>query len=213
MIALLFGDRQGDIESTTFANSAPAEDVLTERDAFDHDVYNPHDRNDAESVDEIDAVDDDGTYTPSNQEDEDYIEEDYIDESKEEDLVTAEDNDNNSPHINESEDNSMINSDNNANELPDELVTEEDPEEIINPVTTTRSGRTSKPFDYESNYPGIYKINYAYDYISVKTHITETNVQFQLYCEALDWMEFTQDEVSNIVYKAKQMSLQEGIRM
>ena len=79
---------------------------LTEIDAFEHDVYNPHDSNDTESVDEIDAVDDDDTYAPSNREEEDYIEED---------LVTAEDDDNNSPDINESEDNSMINSDNNAN--------------------------------------------------------------------------------------------------
>jgi len=82
-------------------------------------------------------------------------------------LVTAEDDDNNSPDINGSEDYSIINSDNNVNELPDELVTEEDPEETIDPVTTTRSGRASKPFDYESNYPGIYMINYADNYISV----------------------------------------------
>ena len=66
-------------------------------------------------------------------------------------MVTAKDDDNNSPDINEPEDNSMINSENHANELPDELVKEEDPEETIDPVTTTRSGRTSKPFDYESN--------------------------------------------------------------
>lgn len=185
---LLFGDRQRDIESTIFPNSDLAEDILTERDAFEHDVYNLHDSNDTESVDEIDAVVDDDTYTPSNREEEDYIEEDYIDESKEEDLVTAENNDNNSPDINESEDNSMINSDNNANELPD-VVTAEDPEETIDPVTTTRSGRTSKPFDYESNCPGIYTINYADDYRSVnggKTNVTETNAHFLLYCEALD---------------------------
>jgi len=160
---LLFGDRQGDIESTTFSNSDPAEDILTKRDAFEHDVYNPHDSNDTESVDEIDAVDDDDTYAPSNRGEEDYIEED---------LVTAEDDDNNSPDINESEDNSMINSENHANELPDELVTEEDPEETIDPVTTTCSGRASKPFDCESNYPGIYMINYADNYISVNGRCT-----------------------------------------
>jgi len=108
---LLFGDRQGEIESTTFSKSDPAEDILTERDAFEHDVYNPHDSNNTESVDEIDAVDNDDTYAPINREEEDYVEED---------LVTAEDDDNNSPNINESEDNSMINSDKNANELPDE---------------------------------------------------------------------------------------------
>jgi len=34
----------------------------------------------------------------------------------------------------------MINSDNKVTESPDELVTEEDPEEAIDPVTTTRSG-------------------------------------------------------------------------
>jgi len=91
---LLFGDRQGDIESSTFANSDPGVDTLTERDAFDYDVYNPHGRNDAESVDEIDAVDDD-SYTPSNQEDKDYLEEDYVNVSEEGGLVTSEDNANN----------------------------------------------------------------------------------------------------------------------
>ena len=93
---LLFGDHQGDIEFSTFGNSDPGEDALTESDAFDYDVYNPHGRNDAESVDEIDAVDDD-SYTPSNQEDEDYLEEDYINESTEEGLVTTEDNANDLP--------------------------------------------------------------------------------------------------------------------
>jgi len=64
---LLFGDRQGDIEFTTFSNSDPAEDILTERDAIEHDVYNPHDSNDTESVDEIDAVDDDDTYVENSE--------------------------------------------------------------------------------------------------------------------------------------------------
>ena len=56
-------------------------------------------------VEEHGAVEQSTIWT-SNREEEDYIEED---------LVTAEDDDNNSPDINESEDNSMINSDNNAN--------------------------------------------------------------------------------------------------
>jgi len=51
-------------------------------------------------------------------------------------------------------------------------------------VTTTRSERASKPFDYESNYPGIFMINYTDNYISVnggKYNVTETNAQIQLY--------------------------------
>ena len=46
-----------------------------------------------------------------------------------------------------------------------------------------------------------------------RSDVTETNTQFQLYSEALDWFEFTQDEVTNMMYKAKQMSVQEGIRL
>ena len=78
---LLFGDRQGDIESSTITNLDPGEDTSTESDAFDYDVYNSHGGNDSGPVDEVDVVDDDSC-TPSNQEYDNFYEEDYINESE-----------------------------------------------------------------------------------------------------------------------------------
>ena len=40
----------------------------------------------------------------------------------------------------------------------------------------------------------------------------DTDKEYSHYVEALQWLEFKQDEITRMMYTAKQMSVQEGVR-
>ena len=157
---------------------------------------------------------------------------------------------------NESETNNSVAPENRADEVqpPNEEEGEDsdsadEPEEI----TRTRSGRVSKPYDYENSFPELYSENhlvrtspngkqlrpYYYDddlkqklgkgvfiseafyseNIQMETKITPNRdriecleqEEYQLYTEALQYFEYSQPEIEALVYKAKTMSVKQGI--
>ena len=101
--------------------------------------------------------------------------------------------------------------------------TEEDDEysndEETPTVTITRSGRVSKPFDFVRKYPDIYGESELgitvtkLDSPKYKENIKRLQVdEYQHYVEALEWFDFGHNDISSMVFKAKQMSIQQGIK-
>ena len=77
----------------------------------------------------------------------------------------------------------------------------------------TRSGRISKPYDYEAKFPAIYgESETIITSLEDPTYIEDisplSSEEYQLYKEALVWFDFDFDEIAGMMFKTEQMSIQ-----
>ena len=104
----------------------------------------------------------------------------------------------------------------------EEMDSDSDDEEDKSEEYVTRYGRTIKPpADWTDDFPEVYgSTNFAEDVtvIELDTPDIDVNIsacdeeEYALYVEALEWFEFDQDEITSMVFKAKQMNMQQGIK-
>ena len=78
-------------------------------------------------------------------------------------------------------------------------------EESEEDQVTTRSGRVVRAYDYKEKFPEIYgESNYTIDRL--------TQEEYQLYSEALEWYDYSPEEITALVFKASTMSVKQGIK-
>ena len=80
-------------------------------------------------------------------------------------------------------------------------VDEDDPT-----ITTTRSGRIIKAFDPATEYPG------TANYIEIDKIQKIDKQEYQHYVEAMKWCDAKQSDIEGMMFAAKQMSIQKGIK-
>ena len=107
-------------------------------------------------------------------------------------------------------------------EETDAAGSDSDDDDVKSEEYTTRYGRTIKPpSDWTKDFPEVYgSTNFAEDITVTELETPELDVaisacdaeEYALYVEALEWFEFDQDEISSMVFKAKQMNIQQGIK-
>ena len=102
--------------------------------------------------------------------------------------------------------------------VPDLQATESDEDsDSEDEEYRTRSGRISKPRDFEAEFPAVYgeseliiasKEDINYD--EVISPLSED--EYQLYVEALQWFDHDFNEIDGMMFKAETMSIQKGIK-
>ena len=230
---LVFGDRNNvdiPLESITGVTddegndndhvNSPTELQVDDNDNGDQNDDNTHQEEQEEAPTVIEVDDNDTNDTNSHQEEDEPIaiveridDEDNTNPDNADDIVFDED-----AGVPRVDDATGVGPEHRNDEVPaPELQAEDTDDEVEDEAYKTRSGRVSKPYDYEKNFPDIYgesetiitaeeECNYIEDIFPL------CEEEYQLYKEALEWCDFDFDEITSMMFKAEHMSIQQGIQ-
>ena len=107
------------------------------------------------------------------------------------------------------QDDELVAPENRSDEIP---PPQSDNEEEDDEPTRTRSGRVSKPYDFADGYPTIYGDAHLTEACEKRSNLL-TQSEHQLYIEALQYCDYTPNEIEALVYKTQTMSVRQGIKL